>query len=112
MQRDPATTLVSDLEFHRLLCEFHGNTHLIAMLNRILDSLFPELLVSHKKSPDRMLEAVGEHEAVAAAVFQGDAAEAERLMARHLGSCQQFIMSRGARSDGRPLHALPPANGE
>jgi DNA-binding GntR family transcriptional regulator len=106
-ESEPAKTLAVDFEFHRLLCEFHGNRHLTVTLNRIYDSLFPELRLSHEKSPDRVREAVGEHQAIAAAVIRGDAADAERLMAKHLTSCQEFVMSRGVRRNGRPLGGSP-----
>ena len=77
------------------------------MLNRIYDSLFPELRLSHEKSPERVREAVGEHQAVAEAVIRGDAAEAEQMMTRHLTFCQEFVMYRGARTDGRLLGGMP-----
>lgn len=93
---EPARTLSADFAFHRLLCEFHGNSHLIAVFNRILDALFPELRLSHEKAPERVAEAVREHQAVAEALIRGDAAEAERLMTKHLSSCQQFLLSRGS----------------
>jgi DNA-binding GntR family transcriptional regulator len=92
---EPSRTLSADFAFHRLLCAFHGNAHLVSMLDRILDSLFLELQLSHKKAPERVMEGVREHEAVAEAVIAGDAAAAERLMAAHLRFCQEFVMSRG-----------------
>jgi DNA-binding GntR family transcriptional regulator len=95
---DPAKTLVVDLDFHRLLCSFYGNKHLTLMLNRIYDSLFPELRLSHEKSPHRVQEAVREHQELTEAIIRGDATEAERLVARHLTSCQEFVMYRGART--------------
>lgn len=106
-QSIPAKTLSVDFDFHRLLCGFYGNRPLIVILNRIFDSLFPELRLSHEKSPDRVREAVYEHQAVAEAVIRGDAAEAERLMARHLTSCQEFVMYRGAQNGRRPVGGLP-----
>jgi DNA-binding GntR family transcriptional regulator len=98
---EPAQMLAVDFEFHRLLCAFHGNNHLTAVLGRIRDSLFPELRLSHMKSPQRVTEAIREHEAITDAIIAGDAAEAERLMARHLSSCQQFVMSRGIGNNSR-----------
>jgi DNA-binding GntR family transcriptional regulator len=98
---EPAKTLAVDFDFHRLLCNFYGNKHLTLMLNRIYDSLFPELRLSHEKSPDRVQEAVGEHQALIEAIIRGNAAEAERLITRHLTSCQEFVMYRGARSLAR-----------
>jgi DNA-binding GntR family transcriptional regulator len=98
---EPTRTLAIDFDFHRLLCDFYGNKHLTLMLNRIYDSLFPELRLSHEKSPHRVREAVAEHQAIAQAVIDGDAEEAERLMLRHLTSCQEFVMYRGARNGDR-----------
>lgn len=103
----PAKTLSVDFEFHRLLSGFYGNRHLTVMLNRIYDSLFPELRLSHEKSPDRVREAVVEHQALAEAIIQGEVAEAERLIIRHLTSCQQFVLYRGARTGGRGLGGFP-----
>lgn len=100
---DPAKALSVDFDFHRLLCDSYGNRHLIVMLNRTYDSLFPELRVSHEKSPERVKVAVREHQAVAEAVIHGDAAEAERLITKHLKSCQEFVMYRGTRSNGPSL---------
>ena len=104
-QCEPAETLDADFGFHRLLSIFHGNAHLVAMLSRILDALFPELRLSHEKAPERVLEGVGEHEAIAEAVIRGDAADAERLMVTHLSFCQQFVMSRGGRHHAPRLEA-------
>ena len=97
---DPAATLAVDFSFHRMLCELHGNAHLGTMLNRLLDWLYPELHLAHKRSRDRAREAIDEHQAIAEAVIRGDGAEAERLMAAHLGSCRAFVMSRGAHDNG------------
>jgi DNA-binding GntR family transcriptional regulator len=104
-QSDPVRTLSVDFDFHRLLCGFYGNKHLSVMLNRIYDSLFPELRQSHEKSPHRVREAVREHHVLAEAIIRGDVAEAERLIVRHLTSCQEFVLYRGARN-GRPLGGL------
>ena len=106
-QCEPAETLSADFDFHRLLCDFHGNAHLVAMLSRILDALFPELRLSHEKAPKRVLDGVNEHERVAEAVIRGDAVEAERLMVNHLSFCQQFVMSRGARGHTTVPEGLP-----
>jgi DNA-binding GntR family transcriptional regulator len=103
----PAEALAVDFAFHRLLCAFHGNRHLMAMLSRIHDALFPELRLSHTKAPTRVSEAVREHQAIVDAVSDGDAARAERLMGQHLGSCQQFVMSRGATINGSPRGGAP-----
>jgi DNA-binding GntR family transcriptional regulator len=103
---DSAAALSIDFDFHRLLCAFHANAYLAATLNRVLDSLFPELRLSHKRSPGRGQEAVRDHEAVAEALIRGDAVEAENLMAAHFRSCLQFVMFRGARGDGRLLGGL------
>jgi DNA-binding GntR family transcriptional regulator len=97
-QSVPTKTLAVDFDFHRLLCDFYGNRPLVGILNRIYDSLFPELRLSHERTPGRVREAVYEHQAVAEAVIRGDVDEAERLMARHLTSCQEFVMHRGVRN--------------
>ena len=105
---DPVSALSVDFEFHRLLCEFHGNKHLTTTLSRIYDRLFSELRLSHEKSPERASEAVREHRAVVDALITGGPEEAEQTIARHLGSCQEFVMYRGTRnvvSSSTPLRS-------
>jgi DNA-binding GntR family transcriptional regulator len=101
---DPVASLAVDFEFHRMLCEFHGNAHLTLVLSRIRNSLFPELRLSHLKSPERLCKALDEHRALVDAIVSGDAAEAERLVGIHLSGCQQFVMSRGLPRNGWSPH--------
>jgi DNA-binding GntR family transcriptional regulator len=104
---DPAKALAIDFGFHRLLCSFYGNKHLMVILNRVYDSLFPEIRQSHEQSPDRGREAVREHQALADALIRGQAAEAERLITKHLTSCQEFVLYRGVRNVNRRLEGSP-----
>jgi DNA-binding GntR family transcriptional regulator len=92
---DAADSVPLDFEFHRLLCELHGNRQMQRVLGQTLDSLYREIRLAQSKFPLRIQKSIQEHEAVATAVIEGDAGRAEAVMRTHLEFGQQFVLSRG-----------------
>ncbi len=91
---DPSKTLVPDFAFHRKLAEYQGNKFLRVVLTNILDLVFPEIFIAHRKCPDRVEKALEEHKRLLGAIANSDAAEAERLLVKHLMSCREFVFFR------------------
>lgn len=71
------------LEFHRVVCQAARNALLLDFMSKIYDSLtrFRQTVVWH---PGRLTETVVEHEGILAAMKDGDADRAERLMRDHV----------------------------
>ena len=92
---DSVDSVPVDFEFHRLLCELHGNRQMLRVLVQTFDSLYREIRLAQSKYPQRIWDSVKEHQAVADALIGGDASQAEGLMRSHLQFGQQFILSRG-----------------
>jgi DNA-binding GntR family transcriptional regulator len=97
---DRTESMSVDFNFHRLLCEFHGNRQMARVLDRIFDSLYREMRLAQTKFPDRIWTSLEEHQAVASAIIAGDAERAEGLMKAHLRFGEQFVLSRGSASHG------------
>lgn len=93
---DPDDALSIDFDFHRLLCEFHGNRQMARVLDRVLDLLYREVRAGQQRFPRRIWSSVEEHQAVADAISEGNPQRAEDLMKAHLRFAEQFILSSGA----------------
>ncbi len=93
---DPVDALAVDFDFHRLLCAFHGNRQMARVLHHIFDSLYREIRLAQERFPERVRVSAAEHQAVADAILEGDAARAEGLMKTHLRFGEQFVLSRGS----------------
>jgi DNA-binding GntR family transcriptional regulator len=94
---EPTELIETDFAFHRLLCEFHGNRHMLTILDRILDTLFRELRLAQVHHPTRVWDNLREHEEVAGAVIAGPPEHAECLIEGHLQFGEKFLMSHRPR---------------
>lgn len=83
-----------DFEFHRLLCDFHGNRQICRVMENVFFALYREIRRAQVRFPERMIDSLKEHEGVAHAIFQGEPAQAERLMREHLIFGEEVLLSR------------------
>jgi len=91
---DAAAIVEADFGFHRLLCEFHGNVHLVGILDRILDGLYREVWTMTARYPGKTSDVEEKHESIIQAIQHGDADRAEAVLAEHLRLGEQFVLSR------------------
>jgi DNA-binding GntR family transcriptional regulator len=88
--------VAADFDFHRQLCEFHGNRQMARVLDRVFDSLYREIRIAQTQFPERLRISADEHRAVAEAIVAGDVDRAEWQMKSHLRFGEEFILSRGS----------------
>ena len=93
-QGDAAAIVEADFGFHRALCELHGNGHLSGILDRILDGLYREVWTMTTRHPWKTSDVQEKHECIVQALEDGDAAQAESMLAEHLRLGEQFVLSR------------------
>lgn len=95
-QADIAGHIRLDSEFHLLLCEFRGNAEITRAMGQIRDKIHRVVHHISTRFPGRMVGALAEHEAVAAALLAGDGATAAQQMATHLRNGLQSVYQRDA----------------
>lgn len=80
-----------DRSFHMLFSELTGNRRLLQIMQNIRDLVHLMGLRALAKQKGRVEEVLEEHEKVVAAVRQGNAVEARRLMEQHLDRSKEAV---------------------
>ncbi|HEX5848902.1 MAG TPA: GntR family transcriptional regulator [Rubrobacter sp.] len=84
--RDGISAHDASRDFHMALARASGNEELVRVLNSLwLVEVGRRLLARRTADPNWLHDDVSEHRGILAAVKEGHAAEAERLMAEHIG---------------------------
>lgn len=73
-----------DAEFHRLLFTFFGNEEITEVMQRLSDRIRRVIYQISQKTPERMSESCGEHQAILDALVEGDGELAASLASEHL----------------------------
>ncbi len=81
-----------DAEFHLLLCEAFGNDAIVDCLMQHRSKMH-RVIFQVAQAPGRLPDSVEEHERIFAAIRNGEAAEAVRLLTQHLEFGKQYLMS-------------------
>ncbi len=89
-QRDLATYYAGNLRFHWAIVEAAGNDKLAQAYRGVVQQLHLWRL-KNLSQPVGMAASIAEHEAIAKAVREGDAATAGRLLAEHVGAARQRL---------------------
>jgi len=71
-------------EFHELIVKMSGNRYLMELVNHLRVPIFRYQFHRFMDGSAKR-DSIAEHEAIAAAILNGDAAAAERSMRRHIG---------------------------
>ncbi len=82
----------TDAEFHLLLCECHGNQEVLRVMYHLRDKMHRLISRVVSQNPQRSAASLAEHEAIAAAIFAGDADLAAQEVVRHLEFGRQFLL--------------------
>lgn len=109
--RDPRVFSQGDRRFHLAIAEASGNSVLLRMITIIHELMGQELWLalmqeSTFNTPGRLQGASREHEAIQAAIRDGNADEAARLMRAHLESVERWMME----ADLTPVRKLSQAS--
>jgi DNA-binding GntR family transcriptional regulator len=82
-----------DTEFHRLLCEFHGNREILLVMSRLREKMHRLISRVFANQSGRPTDSAREHAAIAQAVVEGDAELAAHRMEQHLEFGKQSLLS-------------------
>ncbi|MFF5181576.1 FadR/GntR family transcriptional regulator [Micromonospora sp. NPDC000316] len=82
-ERDEASYLAVMQRFHGVVAGLSGNG-VLDLFGRALKEIYTERVVAAERRPERWEDVRREHQAVAAAIADGDAARAETLMRAHM----------------------------
>jgi DNA-binding GntR family transcriptional regulator len=93
-QGDVAANIRLDSEFHLLLCEFHGNAEITRAMGQIRDKIHGVIHHITTRRPERAIDSLSEHEAIAAALFAGDGPGAAEQIAAHLRNGLRCLFHR------------------
>jgi DNA-binding GntR family transcriptional regulator len=93
-QGDIAEHIRLDSEFHLLLCEFLGNGEITRAMSQVRDKIHRVMHHIVTRFPQRMTEALSEHEAVVLALAAGDGPAAAERMTTHLRNGLQSVYHR------------------
>jgi DNA-binding GntR family transcriptional regulator len=105
-KKDEEAFFRANREFHRLLVVASGNERLQAMHEQLINQM-GRLLSKSLELRGNLEQSVAEHSAILAAVDQGDAAEAQRLMAEHIQVPSRVIDSPAVQELFEPTAELP-----
>lgn len=73
-----------DVEFHQLLCRFHGNEEITNVMQRLRDKIQRVIYRIVRNSPERVTESYSEHQAILDALVESDGERAANLVNEHL----------------------------
>ncbi|QDU92816.1 GntR family transcriptional regulator [Lignipirellula cremea] len=82
-----------DADFHAMFCEFLGNQEILSVMARLRDRMHRVISRVLEQDGERIETSRHEHQAIAAAVLQGDAERAVQAMEEHLNYGKQFLLS-------------------
>lgn len=91
---DVAAHVRLDSEFHLLLCEFHGNQEITRAMGQIRDKIRGVIAHISNRFPSRVRASCAEHEAILAALIDGDGPTAALEMTTHLRNGLQSVFHR------------------
>jgi len=100
---DPSEYLIHDVRFHRTIAQASGNPILAALMETVTASLYDERRKQVERSRD-LKESAEMHREIYRAIRARDAAEARKVMERHLQlakSAQEIEQSERSRKTGR-----------
>jgi DNA-binding GntR family transcriptional regulator len=83
-----------DAEFHMLLCDFLGNQEIVRVMGQLRAKIHRVISQVVKINPGRVASSYQEHQAIAAAVIDGDAPLAVRRIEEHLEYGKMHLLSR------------------
>jgi DNA-binding GntR family transcriptional regulator len=81
-----------DMEFHIMLCRFHGNRQFVRSLTQVGDQIRQVILHVFGTRVERLVSNLEEHAAIAHAVINGHGDKATTLMKTHLRYGKEFIL--------------------
>ncbi|MER3484975.1 MAG: hypothetical protein C4345_02325 [Chloroflexota bacterium] len=87
---DLLVVVAADAEFHRILAHATGNSVIDELMTQVMHVIGEERRAS-LQIPGQIERAIAGHQAILAAVAQGDAAAAEHAMRRHLRDAIHYI---------------------
>ena len=91
LERSHQQWLELDVRFHEILFEMAGNERAERIIETF-NAYWHRLRLGILAIEDRIEKAVGEHEAIADAVIEGDSDRAVRLMGEHLGKLGTMLV--------------------
>ncbi|MDT3718354.1 GntR family transcriptional regulator [Pseudomonas oryzihabitans] len=104
-EQDPAAWLAQHRAFHEYLCSLAGRPRLLRQIIGLYALIEPHMLLWLHS--DRPLSARDEHAPILAALYSGDAAEAERVLRTHIEDTVpdllSFIERSGDQTRTQPL---------
>jgi DNA-binding GntR family transcriptional regulator len=88
----PAAVLL-DADFHAMLCEFLGNQEINRVMSQFRDKMHRVITRVFDLNAARLTSSQHEHQAIADAIFAGDADRAAQAVEEHLNYGKQFLLS-------------------
>ncbi len=82
-----------DAQFHLLFCRNYGNAAIVDCLTQHRSRMHRVIFEVMSRAPGRLGHAVDEHEQIFAAVQNGQADQAVKLLAQHLEFGKQYLLS-------------------
>ncbi len=82
-----------DEQMHFLLASYLGNREILSTMERLRDKIHQVILRVTDSDRARPADSTAEHEAIIAAIFDGQAEEAARLMTEHLEAGKRRILN-------------------
>ncbi len=82
-----------DAQFHLMLCCVSGNQAIVDCLSQHQARMHRVIFEVMSRVPERLRDAVDEHEKIFTAIQQGEAAKAAKLLKRHLQFGKQYLLS-------------------
>jgi DNA-binding GntR family transcriptional regulator len=92
-QDDLRQLMLLDEQMHFMLGAFMQNREIMSAMERLRDKIHQVILRVTDSDRSRPAESIQEHEAIIAAVIDGDAEKASALMAEHLEAGKRRILN-------------------
>ena len=95
LQRQQIVELIEvDVEFHQLLCRFHGNQEIILVMQQLCDKVQYAIRRIAEQFPRRLAESYNEHRAIVGALVDNNGPRAAELANEHLENGLRRFWSR------------------
>jgi DNA-binding GntR family transcriptional regulator len=82
-----------DADFHRMLCQFHGNQEITKVILHLRDKMF-QVVARVSRTPGRSITSHKDHVAILEAVMRGEGERAAIRMEEHLLYGKRFLVAR------------------
>jgi len=96
-ERDVASAVVLDAEFHILFTRFLGNREFLRVMEHLRHKMHRVITKAFHLNPGRIDTSYEEHKAIVDVVIAGKGSRAAKLIESHLEKGKQLILERGQR---------------